>query len=246
VSRETTPYEQWDSSAEWYDQNMGAQGDVLNREVLRPVVLELLGHLDGLRLLDCGCGSGYLSGELASRCSRVLGTDFSERFVELCRRKYAAVPNLEFQQLDLTAALPFPAGSFDVVLCKMVLQYVPEIGTFARESRRVLAAGGCLVVVVEHPFHSQFLYAQQLAGKPDPKEPELGHYWDSTPRRKLSLWGRVELTWHPRTLADYLQAFLGAGFRLAALRELPEQRNGVTIPRILALRLEGERGEVRT
>jgi 2-polyprenyl-3-methyl-5-hydroxy-6-metoxy-1,4-benzoquinol methylase len=69
------PYDQWDSSAEWYDQNMGEEGDALNRETIRPMVLELLGDLSDLTLLDSGCGSGYLTAELARRAGRAIGAD---------------------------------------------------------------------------------------------------------------------------------------------------------------------------
>jgi len=238
VTRGTSDHETWDAAADWYDQNMGEQGDLLNRETLRPAVLELLGELQGRRLLDCGCGSGYLTAELARMAARVVGGDFSPRFVELCRRKYASMPNLEFRPLDVTAPLPFADGAFDRVLCKMVLQYVPEIATFAREAWRLLAPAGALVVALEHPAYAQFFYAQQLAGRPDPRQPGLGDYYDPAPRRKLTLWGKVELTWYPRTLADLLHTFFEPGFRLAALRELAEEREGSRIPRVLALRLE--------
>ena len=85
-------YDQWDSSAEWYDQNMGEEGDSLNRETIRPMVLELLGDLSNLTLLDSGCGSGYLTAELSRRAGRTIGVDFSQNFVALCERKYGGSP----------------------------------------------------------------------------------------------------------------------------------------------------------
>jgi SAM-dependent methyltransferase len=227
--------QEWDGSAAWYDQNMGECGDALNRERLRPVVLEMLGDLAGRRVLDFGCGSGYVAAELARTARRVVAADFSPAFVELCRGKYAALGNLHCVQADATAAWPIGTGEIDVVLCKMVLQYVPAIDTFAREARRALTPNGQLVVVVDHPFHAAFHYARQLGGTPDAKYGLLGDYFDRTPRRKLSLWGRVELTWYPRPLSDYLQVFAGAGFELRDLREVAEEKDGVRIPRVLAL-----------
>jgi SAM-dependent methyltransferase len=228
---------EWDGAAEWYDRNMGEQGDPLNRGLLRPLVLEMLGEAAGLTLLDCGCGSGYLTAELATRATHVTGTDFSSAFVALCRSKYGQRANLEFRDHDLTTPMPLAERSVDVVLCKMVLQYVPRIETFARESWRVLREGGRLLVVVDHPFHAQFHYAQRLAGLDQPKYRDLGDYFDPHERVKLSLWGRVELTWYPRTLSTYVRTFLDAGFRLDDLRELPEPGAEVPVPRILALGL---------
>ena len=229
---------EWDAAADWYDQNMGERGDPLNRGLLRPLVLEMLGDTTGLALLDCGCGSGYLTAELATRAGRVIGSDVSPAFVALCRRKYGPLANLEFLDHDLTAPMPLAERAVDAVLCKMVLQYMPQIETFARESWRVLREGGRLLVVVDHPFHAQFHYAQRLAGLDHPKYADLGHYFDPRERVKLSLWGRVPLTWYPRTLSTYVQTFIDAGFSLRELRELPEPEAEVPVPRILALGLE--------
>ncbi len=230
-------HREWDSSADWYDQNMGEEGDPLNRTIIRPVVLEMLADTSQLTLLDVGCGSGYLTAELARRCRHVVGTDFSPSFVTLCQRKYAAITNLEFVESDVAAALPFGADAVDIVLCKMVLQYVPEIETFARESWRVLRRGGFLLLLVDHPFHAQFFFAQQVAGRPDSKYPGLADYFDARAHVKRSLWGKVDLTWYPRTVSDYLLPFLRAGLRLVDIRELPEEKAGVRVPRILVLKL---------
>jgi SAM-dependent methyltransferase len=230
--------DQWDASADWYDQNMGEEGDALNREVLRPLVFELLGATSGQRLLDCGCGSGYLTAELATRCGAVVGTDLSPRFLEVCRRRAAGRGRLDLVRHDLATGLPFASGSFDAVLCKMVLQYVPEIGGFARESLRVLRPGGRLLVAVDHPFHALYAFAQHRAGRPSPKFPEPRDYFDERAQTKLSLWGKVELTFYPRTLSAYLVVFRHAGFRLQDLRELPDPRDEARVPRILALRFD--------
>jgi len=230
----------WDASADWYDQNMGEQGDALNREVLRPLVFELLGATSGQRLLDCGCGSGYLTAELSTRCGAVVGTDLSPRFLELCHRRATGRGRLDLVRHDATTGLPFASGSFHAVLSKMVLQYVPEIGGFARESWRVLSPRGRLVVVVDHPFHALYAFAQHRAGRPSPKFPAPRDYFDETAQPKLSLWGRAELTFYPRTMSAYLDGFHEAGLRLRALRELPDPRDEARVPRILALRFDKE------
>lgn len=67
---------QWNSSAHWYDQNMGEAGDELNKEIIRPILLKIIGNLEGKHLLDIGCGSGYLTSELAKLAKRVVVQTF--------------------------------------------------------------------------------------------------------------------------------------------------------------------------
>ena len=118
----------------------------------------------------------------------------------------------------------------------MVLQYVKDIHTFARESHRVLKEGGGLVIAVDHPFHTQFYYAQQAAGKPNPKYSGLKDYFNHDPQTKVSLWGKVPLTRYPRTMSEYLLPFVQAGYTLVSMKEVSEEQNGVIVPRILALK----------
>jgi ubiquinone/menaquinone biosynthesis C-methylase UbiE len=222
---------------EWYDLNQGEEGDALNKELIRPVVLELLDDISGKDILDSGCGSGYFTAELAQKIGtgKIVGMDFPEA-VELCKRKYSATPNMSFAPHDVATAMPFQEGNFDKVVSKMVLQYVEDIHTFARESHRVLKEGGDLVIAVDHPFHTQFYYAQQAAGKPNPKYSGLKDYFNHDPQTKVSLWGKVPLTWYPRTMSDYMLPFVQAGYIIAGMKEIPEEQNGVKVPRILGLK----------
>jgi ubiquinone/menaquinone biosynthesis C-methylase UbiE len=227
---------QWNSAADWYDQNMGEEGDLLNKDIIRPVALEMLGTLTNKKLLDIGCGSGYLTAELAKDAQQVIGTDFAPDFVKLCAEKYLDIKNLSFVQQDVMEALQFETESFDLVLSKMVLQYVPELSMFAKEAARVLRPGGSLVFAVDHPFHTQFFYAQELAGKKNPKYEGLENYFSHTPKTKLSLWGKVELTWYPRMVSDYVQPFVDESLKLTEMRELSEEKDGLILPRVLALK----------
>lgn len=229
---------QWNNSADWYDKNMGEEGDELNRTIIRPNVLRVIGNLQGKNLLDVGCGSGYLTSELAKTAEKVVGTDFAPDFIQLCQEKYKDQQNLIFHVQDVTKEFVFPSESFDLVLCKMVLQYVENIDTFAKESKRVLKIGGKVVVIVDHPFNSQFYYAQSLVGKTNPKYEGLKDYFSEEAQTKLSLWGKVELTWYPKTISKYILPFTKAGLHLSNIEEYEETREGARIPRILLLEFE--------
>jgi ubiquinone/menaquinone biosynthesis C-methylase UbiE len=106
--------------------------------------------LDGreaLDALDAGCGTGFLSFELAARGHRVIGVDFSPAMLAEARRK-AAQQNfsVRFEEAD-AELLPFPSDSFDLAVSRHVLWTLPHPEAAIDEWIRVLRPGGRLVVV---------------------------------------------------------------------------------------------------
>lgn len=103
------------------------------------------------RILDAGCGTGEGSSRLAEEFAdaRVLGVDVLEGHLELARSRYAALaPRLSFQQGDIFA-LPAADASYDLTVCRHVLQAIPHPERALAELRRVTRPGGVLHLLVE-------------------------------------------------------------------------------------------------
>jgi 2-polyprenyl-6-hydroxyphenyl methylase/3-demethylubiquinone-9 3-methyltransferase len=93
-------------------------------------------------LLDVGCGSGYHLARLRRRGYDAVGLDGSAAMLVQAR---AHAPGLPVVIGDVES-LPFPAQSFDVVVCIEVLRYLRDTATCINEIARVLRPGGaCLV-----------------------------------------------------------------------------------------------------
>ncbi|MEJ7787588.1 MAG: class I SAM-dependent methyltransferase [Solirubrobacteraceae bacterium] len=138
---------QYDIFADEFDRH--AQDGFYNAHLDRPACLELLGDIDGRRVLDAACGPGLYAEELVLRGAQVVGFDQSRRMVEICR---ARVPTGEFRVHDLGDPLDWlPDASTDLVLLALAIEYVDDRVAALRELRRVLRPGGVLVLSRPHP-----------------------------------------------------------------------------------------------
>lgn len=106
---------------------------------------------NGARVLDLGCGTGEISQRLLELLpeARLTGVDLEEGHLQRARTRCAGLGDrARFQTAD-ALALPFPAASFDLVVCRHVLQAVPDARRVTAEIQRVLAPGGVAHLLVE-------------------------------------------------------------------------------------------------
>lgn len=99
------------------------------------------------RILDLGCGTGWLTEELAS-FGEAVGVELSERTVELARQRY---PQAMFMAGD-ALKVPLPAASFDVVVSQEVIAHVSDQVAYIDVVARALAPGGYLVLTTANKF----------------------------------------------------------------------------------------------
>lgn len=121
-----------------------------------------LGDLSGLRLLDIGCSTGFMTALYADRFAAVTGVDIDQPAVEFARRNNSA-PNIDYQVADAMAT-ELPADSFDVVTCTHIYEHVPDARRLIAEVNRVLRPGGvCLfaagnrLALIEPHYHLPLL-----------------------------------------------------------------------------------------
>ena len=101
--------------------------------------------------LDVCCGTGDLALELGRRVGpggQVIGSDFSERMLDIAREKAAdrGAPGVRFEWAD-ALHLPYADGSFDAVTVGFGVRNLADLGQGIREMRRVLRPGGRLVIL---------------------------------------------------------------------------------------------------
>ena len=139
-----------DGYAQWAKQYDGDSNLLIALE--EPVVLELIGDVSGLDVLDAACGTGRYALLLAEAGARVAAIDSSAEMLQHARRKAAERGSaIDFREGDLTA-LPYPDEAFDLVVCALSLCHLTDLNPAAREFARVLRPGGRVIVSDFHPF----------------------------------------------------------------------------------------------
>lgn len=115
-------------------------------------MLDLARIRQGQRILDIAAGAGEPAVSAADRVGPggyVLATDISEGIVELARQvaHECGLSQMETRVMD-GEKLDLPDGSFDAVLCRFGLMYMPHPVAALREWRRALRAGGRVSIAV--------------------------------------------------------------------------------------------------
>jgi len=120
---------------------------------------------DGIeRVLEISCGRGGGLRHLALRlpgANQVIGLDSSMHAIRFCQTRYAALPNLGFVR-GHALQLPFPDGSFDLVINVEASHAYRDDAAFLREVRRVLRARGRLLYA-DHRTRRKVPRLEQLA-----------------------------------------------------------------------------------
>ena len=183
--------------AEWakqYDAEAQANPLIALEE---PVMLELIGEVAGLDVLDAACGTGRYAVGLAAAGARVHGVDASGEMLAHARGKANERGlSVDLRQSDLRA-LPFDDESFDLVISALALCHVPELGPVMGEFARVLRPGGRVVISDFHPF-CLLIGWRTAFDRPEAR------YW---------IENNLNLT------EAYVRALLASGFALTDLRE---------------------------
>jgi SAM-dependent methyltransferase len=137
----------------------------------RETVLDLARGLGG-RALDYGCGWGDITARLASQFDEIIGIDPEAARVEFARREYAP---LQFSVCP-DEGTGFPDQSFDAVFSIVVLPFVPSVGEYLAECRRLLRPEGTLVIMLPNPESLRMLI-RRWRGRP-----VQGRHWGGETR----------------------------------------------------------------
>lgn len=105
-------------------------------------LFELMGEVEGLEVLDVGCGTGRMVENLRKFGAKVTGVDVSEKMLEVAKKRFGST---EFVLGDVED-LPFENERFDMVIATFVIVHLRELQQAFDEVYRVLKPGGVFIV----------------------------------------------------------------------------------------------------
>jgi len=164
----------------------------------RGVLTRRLGAgLAGLRVLDIGCGGGFLAEEFAALGCQVTGIDPSPASVSAARA-HAAGRGLRIDyQVGAGEELPVPDAAFSVACCCDVLEHVSDLDRVISETARVLKPGGLyLFDTINRTLRSKLLAIKVMQQWPLTRLTDVAiHDWDMfiTPAELARILERHEL-----------------------------------------------------
>lgn len=218
----------WDRNAAAWTQ-LARQGYDVYRDVVNtPAFLDLLPDVAGKHGLDVGCGDGHNTRLIASRAASMTGVDVSPKFVALASAVESGICYVAGSAVEL----PFAAARFDFVTAIMSLMDLPEQELAFSEMFRVLRPGGFLQFSILHPcFNPPHRRLRRTFRPRKPYAVELGQYFErvdgmvsrwlfsaAPPAAKAGL-PPFEIPIFHRTLAEWINAVIGAGFVIERMAE---------------------------
>jgi 2-polyprenyl-3-methyl-5-hydroxy-6-metoxy-1,4-benzoquinol methylase len=185
-----------DNAASWVN---AVRSEALEsrRLVTNDAILKTVLRLNGQRILDVGCGEGWLSHKLMEAGHVVAGFDSSSELVEQARRRTdAKFFVLSYEEF---ARAPYSVGhDFDIAVCNFSL-LGETIAPLLRSLHQVIRPAGHLLIQTVHPFTASEKLPYQDGWREETFEGFPGE-WSAMPWyfRTMSSWMRevISAAWH--------------------------------------------------
>jgi 2-polyprenyl-3-methyl-5-hydroxy-6-metoxy-1,4-benzoquinol methylase len=148
---DATSLNPWNQNASYWAKIIRENRDKYRNELTDAAVLQAIGQCEGLKILDAGCGEGYMSRKLATLGAQVAGVDASEGLIDAARShpgNQQAAASFEVASVD---SLPYADRAFDLVLCNHLVNDLPDPSGPIREFARLLRPEGRIVILLLHP-----------------------------------------------------------------------------------------------
>jgi 2-polyprenyl-3-methyl-5-hydroxy-6-metoxy-1,4-benzoquinol methylase len=148
-NRERQIQESWEANADAWTHAVWHQQIESRRLATDEAILQAVLQYQPRRVLDVGCGEGWLTRAIADRGLEVVGIDGSQALINRASQRGGSFAMLTYEQIiSDPATLGQP---YDAIVCNFSL-LGEEIGSLLQSLREIMLPGGHLFIQTVHPF----------------------------------------------------------------------------------------------
>lgn len=196
----------WNKNAlEWI--KVIENADIESRKFTNKAILQLIGNSPAIKVLDVGCGEGWLTRSLGTMGKYAVGLDAIAQLLENAKKKGGGT-YYRMSYEDIILGNPIPEAPYDAAVFNFCLYQKEGLGQLLKQIKNVLSENGYIAVQTLHPF---FLLQNKMAYKSQ----WLDDSWKGLPGNFTD--GH---SWYARTFESWISVFKKAGLQLHQLQEV--------------------------
>lgn len=239
--------ETWNQASKSWIEFLREGKDYFRDEMNNPAMFQILGNMQGKRILDLACGEGYNSRIMNRLGASVVGIDISDKLIKFAiEQENKDKMGIDYHVLDATNLEIFKDNSFDIVVCFMALMDIEKYQETILEVSRILKIHGHFIFGIPHPCFElrvqddDFIGGWEYKEETEKKDPEnalyykVDRYFDSQ-KEEIIPW-KMERLKEPfttiafhRTLTEYSEAIYKAKLMISRIKEPTPTKKGIEI-----------------
>jgi|SRR5579872_436949 len=179
-----------------------------------------------IRILDAGCGQGWLIKKLLEKYKNVCGCDISETLINLAKRN---LPGIDLRVVDLCAdPLPYPINQFDCIVMNLSAHSFRDQRRAFGNLSQTLKSGGTVLITIPNPYYAYpvGIWKRRLVGWLFRKKPSLllRPFWDFSKIKKEFDWNE-KFTSFFYPLSEQFDNAFASGWQLQKYVELYSEQD---------------------
>lgn len=196
--------------------------DIESRKFTNNAILDLIGNSPAIKILDVGCGEGWLTRSLGAMGKSVVGLDAIPELLENAKIKGDGT-YYQMSYEDIILGKPIPEAPFDAAVFNFCLYQREGLGQLLKQVKKSLSENGYIAIQTLHPF---FLLQNDLGYKSQ----WINDSWKGLPGNFTD--GH---SWYARTFESWISVFKKAGLQLHQLQEVTnDDHNPISVIFILS------------
>tara|TARA_R110002126_G_scaffold3150_5_gene17598 strand:+ start:3822 stop:4484 length:663 start_codon:yes stop_codon:yes gene_type:complete len=181
--------------------------DIESRKFTNKAILDLIGNSPAIKILDVGCGEGWLTRSLGTMGKFVVGLDAIPELLENAKIKGDGT-YYQMSYEDIILGKPIPESPFDAAVFNFCLYQREGLSQLLKQVKKSLSENGYIAIQTLHPY---FLLQNNL----EYKSQWINDSWKGLPGNFSD--GH---SWYARTFESWMSAFKKAGLQLHQLQEV--------------------------